>query len=154
REMISQIELYDCRTRFYSQALGRFLQTDLIRFNAADVNLYRYCFNNAVNVVDPLGLRRCLTDKEKKKLKALLDKLKDLAKKLGDNDLLNALNALDVKGILEKSDLGPDLSSDESYTELNDYFGGLFTTNGGTYLSEDFFRRTDVEAQSTTLIHE
>ena len=33
-----------------------FLQTDPIRFNAGDVNLYRYCFNNSINLVDPFGL--------------------------------------------------------------------------------------------------
>lgn len=36
--------------------LGRFLQSDPIRFNAGDVNLYRYVANNPINLSDPLGL--------------------------------------------------------------------------------------------------
>jgi uncharacterized protein RhaS with RHS repeats len=40
----------------YSAELGRFLQTDPIRFDAGDVNLYRYVYNNPVNLWDPLGL--------------------------------------------------------------------------------------------------
>jgi RHS repeat-associated protein len=42
--------------RSYSTTLGRFLQTDPIRFRAGDINLYRYVANNPVNLVDPLGL--------------------------------------------------------------------------------------------------
>jgi pimeloyl-ACP methyl ester carboxylesterase len=40
----------------YSAELGRFLQTDPIRFEAGDGNLYRYVANNPMNWVDPLGL--------------------------------------------------------------------------------------------------
>ena len=46
REYISQIGVYDYRNRVYSPTLGRFLQTDPIRFNAGDVNIYRYCGND------------------------------------------------------------------------------------------------------------
>ena len=56
REWLSQVGLYDYRNRVYSAELGRFLQTDPIRFSAGDVNLYRYVANNAVNLVDPSGL--------------------------------------------------------------------------------------------------
>jgi hypothetical protein len=40
----------------YSAELGRFLQTDPIRFDAGDGNLYRHVNNNPVNLIDPLGL--------------------------------------------------------------------------------------------------
>jgi RHS repeat-associated protein len=56
REWLSEVGLYDYRNRVYSAELGRFLQTDPIRFSAGDGNLYRYVGNNAVNWVDPLGL--------------------------------------------------------------------------------------------------
>jgi RHS repeat-associated protein len=56
REWLSEVGLYDYRNRFYSAELGRFLQTDPIRFSAGDGNLYRYVGNNAVNSVDPWGL--------------------------------------------------------------------------------------------------
>lgn len=56
REWLSEIGLYDYRNRVYSAELGRFLQTDPIRFSAGDGNLYRYVGNNPINRIDPLGL--------------------------------------------------------------------------------------------------
>jgi RHS repeat-associated protein len=56
REWLGQAGIYDYRNRVYSAQIGRFLQTDPIRFSAADVNLYRYVANNVVNWVDPEGL--------------------------------------------------------------------------------------------------
>ena len=56
RELISEIGLYDYRNRVYSSSLGRFLQTDPIRFEAGDINIYRYVGNGPVNGTDPMGL--------------------------------------------------------------------------------------------------
>ncbi len=56
REWISEVGLYDYRNRVYSCELGRFLQTDPIRFDGKDINIYRYCGNNGVNCTDSLGL--------------------------------------------------------------------------------------------------
>jgi RHS repeat-associated protein len=56
REWLSQVGLYDYRNRVYSAQIGRFLQTDPIRFAAGDVNIYRYCGNEPANSVDPMGL--------------------------------------------------------------------------------------------------
>jgi RHS repeat-associated protein len=55
REWLSEAGLYDYRNRVYSTQIGRFLQTDPIRFAAGDGNLYRYVSNNPVNYVDPTG---------------------------------------------------------------------------------------------------
>jgi len=55
REWLSDAGIYDYRSRVYSPTLGRFLQTDPIRFSAGDVNIYRYCGNNPTNLTDPLG---------------------------------------------------------------------------------------------------
>ena len=55
-QYISQIGLYDYRNRVYSPGLGRFLQTDPLRFEAGDINIYRYCGNSPVSWVDPDGL--------------------------------------------------------------------------------------------------
>jgi RHS repeat-associated protein len=55
REWIAELNHYDYRNRVYSAELGRFLQTDPIRFKAGDLNLYRYCGNDPVNWVDPTG---------------------------------------------------------------------------------------------------
>jgi RHS repeat-associated protein len=59
REWLSEVGLYDYRNRVYSAELGRFLQTDPIRFSAEDGNLYRYVGNNPINLLDPFGLSAC-----------------------------------------------------------------------------------------------
>jgi RHS repeat-associated protein len=56
REHIAEIGIYDYRNRVYSPGLGRFLQTDPIRFQAGDINIYRYVGNSPVNGRDPMGL--------------------------------------------------------------------------------------------------
>lgn len=56
REYVQALGVYDYRNRFYSPAVGRFLQTDPLRFAATDINIYRYVRNGAVNWTDPFGL--------------------------------------------------------------------------------------------------
>jgi RHS repeat-associated protein len=56
REYIAEIKLYDFRSRVYSPGLGRFIQTDPMRFQAGDNNIYRYCGNNPISGADPMGL--------------------------------------------------------------------------------------------------
>jgi len=70
REWIAEIGLYDYRNRVYSAELGRFIQTDPIRFDAGDVNLYRYVSNNPVLYLDPLGKQLIMSggDIEAKKI--------------------------------------------------------------------------------------
>jgi RHS repeat-associated protein len=41
--------------RYYDPTTGRYTQTDPIGFAAGDSNLYRYAFNNSVNLYDPEG---------------------------------------------------------------------------------------------------
>ena len=55
REYLAEIALYDYRHRIYSPSLGRFLQTDPLRFDAEDVNLYRFVKNNLSNWIDSDG---------------------------------------------------------------------------------------------------
>ena len=52
----NQVGLYDYRNRAYTALLGRFMQTDPIRFDAGDANLYRYVGNRATGARDPMGL--------------------------------------------------------------------------------------------------
>jgi RHS repeat-associated protein len=56
REYLAKLGIYDYRNRAYHPGLGRFLQTDPIRFSGGDSNLFRYCENNPVRWSDPSGL--------------------------------------------------------------------------------------------------
>ncbi len=56
REWLPDLGLYDYRNRVYSPELGRFLQTDPKSFDADPSNLYRYCGNEPLDRVDPMGL--------------------------------------------------------------------------------------------------
>jgi RHS repeat-associated protein len=60
REYVQQLAFYDYRNRVYSPGLGRFLQTDPIRFEGRDANLYRYVANNPLSGRDPSGLITCM----------------------------------------------------------------------------------------------
>ena len=57
REWDKEIKLYYYRTRYYDAHLGRFISKDPIGFVGGDVNLYNYVGGNAVNKIDPFGLR-------------------------------------------------------------------------------------------------
>jgi RHS repeat-associated protein len=52
---VVHLALYYYKARFYSHALGRFLQTDPVG-TADDLNLYAYVANNPINFTDPSGL--------------------------------------------------------------------------------------------------
>jgi len=56
REWLPEVGLYDYRNRVYSAQLGRFLQSDPVKFYGGDLNLYRYVGNGFLNLADPEGL--------------------------------------------------------------------------------------------------
>ena len=56
REYIQKLGVYDYRNRFYHPGLGRFLQTDPTGFDGGDINLFRYCGDDPIDLSDPTGL--------------------------------------------------------------------------------------------------
>ncbi|MBW8042153.1 MAG: hypothetical protein FVQ85_19435 [Planctomycetes bacterium] len=55
RRFDTETRLYYYRARYYSTEIGRFLQVDPIGYTDG-LNLYAYCGNNPVVLIDPLGL--------------------------------------------------------------------------------------------------
>jgi RHS repeat-associated protein len=55
REFDPESRLHFYRARYYEPVAGRFISEDTTGFEAGDLNLYRYVFNNPVNFVDPTG---------------------------------------------------------------------------------------------------
>jgi RHS repeat-associated protein len=55
REFDAQTGQYYYRARYYDPGVGRFISEDPIEFDAGDPNLYRYVFNNPINLTDPSG---------------------------------------------------------------------------------------------------
>jgi len=51
-----ETELYNCRNRYYDTRTGRFISEDPIGFEG-DTNFYTYVGNNAINYIDPYGLK-------------------------------------------------------------------------------------------------
>jgi RHS repeat-associated protein len=55
--VLPEIQLYYYKARLYSPALGRFLQTDPVGYDAGDTNLYAYVGDDPVDKTDPSGLQ-------------------------------------------------------------------------------------------------
>jgi len=52
----SPFGFYEYRARAYHPGLGRFTSEDPKLFDAGDYNLFRYCHNDPIDNVDPMGL--------------------------------------------------------------------------------------------------
>jgi len=91
REWIAEAGLYDYRNRVYSAALGRFMQTDPIMFEAGDVNVYRYVGNGVTYLIDPLGLIDWKGPNSEKARGQMMETQegRDQIKRITDNDTKN-----------------------------------------------------------------
>jgi RHS repeat-associated protein len=56
-EYDSDLKSFYARYRWYNPEMGRFVNRDPVRYDAGDVNLYRFVGNNPVNELDPFGLK-------------------------------------------------------------------------------------------------
>jgi RHS repeat-associated protein len=56
REYQSTFGFYEYRARAYHPGLGRFMSEDPKGFAAGDYNLFRYCYNDPLDLTDPMGL--------------------------------------------------------------------------------------------------
>ena len=54
---VSTFSFYEYRARAYNPTLGRFMSEDPKLFDAGDYNLFRYCHNDPIDSVDPMGLQ-------------------------------------------------------------------------------------------------
>ena len=55
REFDPETSMHYYRAREYDARLGRFISQDPLRFDAGDLNLYRYVANSPINATDPSG---------------------------------------------------------------------------------------------------
>jgi RHS repeat-associated protein len=51
-----ELDLYYVRERYFDYATGQWVSEDPLGYKSSDIHLYRYCFNDPVNKVDPSGL--------------------------------------------------------------------------------------------------
>jgi RHS repeat-associated protein len=96
-EYLPDLSRYDLRNRTYYPGLGRFLQTDPVGFQGDRSNLYRYCGNDPVDHSDPMGLfelRGVFLGYAPGQ--GLEGPGRDLAQRLGANNLMDALDKLAV----------------------------------------------------------
>jgi RHS repeat-associated protein len=56
REYAATFGFYEYRARAYNPTLGRFMTEDPKGFDAGDYNLFRYCHNDPLDLIDPMGL--------------------------------------------------------------------------------------------------
>ena len=65
RQYDSETGLYQYRNRYYHPQLGRFVNRDLIGYEAEDMNLYLYVDNGPLVFTNPMGLKvQCQYDEE------------------------------------------------------------------------------------------
>src|SRR5205823_8679714 len=56
REYNAGFSFYEYRARAYNPTLGRFMSEDPKLFDDGDYNLFRYCYNDPLDLTDPMGL--------------------------------------------------------------------------------------------------
>ncbi|NQU45192.1 hypothetical protein HQ520_18065 [bacterium] len=110
--------LYYNRSRYYDPGLGRFLSPDPIGYYGG-FNLYAYCQNDPINLIDPYGLKIKYTgtDAEKEKIKKGLEDLKK--KSATAKKLIEALEADDDTIKIETTSNGNSYSPGSDTVKYN-----------------------------------
>lgn len=123
----NQVGLYDYRNRAYTALLGRFMQTDPIRFDAGDANLYRYVGNGPLSGTDPFGLKEKDTLENAKSTIKVCDK--------------NGCDMFKVKSLLDLATLMSYIRTlpQGTYTAIT--IAGHGSTVGSTVLTEQEMKR-------------
>jgi RHS repeat-associated protein len=89
---------YEYRARAYNPTLGRFMSEDPKLFDAGDYNLFRYCHNDPVDLVDPMGTANMPYHLSPELLDYLYGKAMAAAQWIG-SDLMHAQTASGAIGV-------------------------------------------------------
>ncbi len=143
REWLNTVQLNDHRNRYYSPSLGRFINTDPIRFAGNDVNLCRYANNSPTIFRDLAGLLCCdkeeaAVDEVRAKIDVDIERLikhnNDIIQMTGDLIDINAEFITDASRLYRNtliSSIGGALSSASKLLNIKDLFGGVGTATAG-----------------------
>ncbi len=132
REYLADFGLHDYRNRVYLQTWGRFIQTDPIRFDAKDVNVYRY-IGNAPNLgSDPNGLMSLFPLFDKAEITKGIGAMSSLNDQINDLMRRGTVEALATAGELKAGYMDIQQSTLDHIANM-EKAGGKYAREADTY---------------------